>query len=87
MIELLVLLGVAMHFCKAMVGRRIEGRPIKPIEYWKRNPYQSLITILGALTGYLVLTQTGTPTPMEAVSAGFLANSFADTIGHRQNQS
>lgn len=85
MTELLMLLmGLAAHFIKDMARIRKEtGRLITPRDYWLMYPYQSLLCIIGAVAGYLIMYETGQLSGVNAFGIGYLANSIADIIGKR----
>lgn len=79
----MLVLGVFAHFLKAMGQIRKDGELISPVEYWRKNPYHSLMTVIGAIVGFVALMEMGQLSPVNAFAFGFMANSVADIIGSR----
>lgn len=81
---LMVILGLLTHFLKDLIRiKQEEGAPPNIIKYWKDNPYQTLLSIVGALSGYFALLETGQLTALTAFGIGYMANSVADVLGKR----
>ena len=83
-LELLMLaMGVLSHFMKALTQMKKDGMPTTPKEYWRENPYHSVMTLIGAVVGFVALFQMNELSPITAFGVGFMANSVADVIGSR----
>lgn len=81
---IMVVLGLLTHFLKDLIRIKQEnGVPPNIIEYWKANPYQTLLCVVGACAGYFALLETGQLTALTAFGIGYMANSVADVIGKR----
>jgi len=76
--------GLLIHFMKDMIRISIETkkRPT-PIQYWMGNPYQSLISVLGCVVGFIYLQDTAQLSASTAFIVGYMSNSVADMIGKR----
>lgn len=82
----MLMYGVATHFLKKLMQHRMEtggDGMAHPIHYFKGHPYQSLLSIVGALAGYAALSGSGELTLLTAYGMGYMADSAADTIGGR----
>lgn len=84
---IMLLLGLSTHLLKDLARIQIEtGTPPHPIRYWSRNPYQTLICVIGAAAGYFALQETGQLTGLTAFGMGYMANSVADILGKRATE-
>lgn len=79
----MLLLGLATHFIKAMMQIMKDGKPITPICYWRDYPYQSSLSLIGAVVGFVALRETGNLSLITAFGVGYMANSVADILGSR----
>ena len=79
----MMLLGLAVHFIKVMMTIMKDGQPITPIAYWKDYPYQSALSLIGAVVGFVALKETGNLSLITAFGVGYMANSVADILGSR----
>lgn len=79
----MMLLGTASHFLKKVVEIRRAGESNSLIDYWRRHPYESLLSIIGAIVGLIVLHQMGELTLLTAYGTGYMANSMSDALGSR----
>ena len=80
---LMAFLGLATHFLKAMMEIKLSKADITFSEYWKTKPYQSLLSVIGCIVGYISLDSMGQLTSLTAFGVGYMANSMADIIGSR----
>jgi len=85
----MLFLGVTTHFLKEIINIRKEEtrNNVKEkttfLSYWKDYPYQSLLSIIGAIVGYNLLDMTNQLTPLTAFGVGYISNSISDIIGNR----
>jgi hypothetical protein len=75
--------GLLTHFLKDLVRIRAERGFMNPKQYFVEYPYQTLLSIIGAVVGYIVLESTGQLNEATAFGAGYMSNSFSDIIGKR----
>lgn len=81
---LMLILGLATHFLKEMLRIKKEtGKVPNILQYWKDNPYQTLLCLIGAAAGYFALLETAQLTALTAFGIGYMANSVADVLGKR----
>lgn len=78
--------GLASHFLKDMARLAKEGQPLGLLDYWGRFPYQSGISLVGAVAGFAALAEAGQLTGITAFGIGYMANSVADIIGKRAGE-
>ena len=85
MIELYLMtfLGLCSHYLKDIIRLRNEGQMMSLKQYWCKHPYQSLLTVVGAVVGFIALSSMEQLNPVTAFGIGYMANSVADTIGKR----
>jgi len=79
----MLVLGVLTHFCQVLSTSYVDGRPIKPIRYWRMYPYHSILAVIAAVVGYAALDATGRLDALSAFGAGYMANSLSDLLGTR----
>lgn len=79
----MLFLGLASHFLKDLIRLAAEGNMLTLRQYWLKNPYQTVLSIIGAIVGYVALGSSGQLTALTAFGAGYMANSVADLIGKR----
>lgn len=79
----LVVLGVLLHFLKKVVEARKQEKTINLKKYWKDNPYNSAITIIGSIVGFLIFWRLGYMNDVLALGTGYAGNSLADMFGDR----
>ncbi len=80
---IMLLLGLATHFLKALLQMKLAGNHLTPIEYWRGHPYQSGLAVVGAVVGFVALYESGNLTSINAFGIGYMANSVADVLGGR----
>lgn len=76
-------LGLLTHFLVDVIALRKADQSAGFREYWTANPYQSALSIVGAMAGYAVLHSAGELTLVTAYGVGYMANSVPDIIGKR----
>lgn len=79
----MLVLGLATHFLVDVIALRKTDPSAGFKSYWTANPYQSALSIIGALVGYAVLDGMGELTLVTAYGVGYMANSVPDVIGKR----
>lgn len=84
MLVLMLVLGLVAHFLKDFARIRKEtGRNPSIMRYWRDNPHQSLLSVVSAVAGFIVLLETKELTSVTAFMLGYMANSVADILGKR----
>lgn len=86
MIEPIIMLvcGLLLHYIKDMKRIHSEtGDLVTPRQYWTKYPYHTLTCIIGAVVGFIFLSELGEITSINAFMAGYMANSVADWAGKR----
>lgn len=78
-------LGMATHFGRRVLASMTHGAKKRPCitDYWKQYPIQSVLALVGAYTGFLVLYGTPEMTRVVAFGLGYMADNIADAIGDR----
>lgn len=78
-------LGMATHFGRKVLASLSHGTEKRPCitDYWKQYPIQSVLALVGAYTGFLVLYGTPELTRVVAFGLGYMADNIADAIGER----
>lgn len=71
-------LGVVLHFLT-----ELKNLKISPKQYWTNNPYQTLICLVGALIGYMLLLESHETRLVYYVGYGFICNTIPNIIGQR----
>jgi len=82
----MLIYGMSSHFLKKLMQFRIEqgnGSTNCPSQYFRHYPYQSALSVIGALAGYATLSSTGELSLLTAFGVGYMADSAADAIGGR----
>lgn len=79
----MMLLGTASHFLKKVVEVRRAGETVSLVGYWRGHPYESMLSVIGAIVGLVVLHQMGELTLLTAYGTGYVANSMSEAIGDR----
>lgn len=80
----MLILGLLSHFLKDFIKiKKDTGKMVNPLTYWKENPYQTLLSTIGAVSGYFALMETAQLTALTAFGIGYMANSVADMLGQR----
>jgi hypothetical protein len=79
----LMTLGQMSHFIKQVIEARKAGNIITLTDYWRKNPYSSLMSITGGIVLFLISWESGTLNTMMAFSCGYIGNSAADMFGTR----
>lgn len=78
--------GLAAHFLKDMARLAKEGQRMGLADYWLAFPYQSGISMIGAVAGFAALQEAGHLSGITAFGVGYMANSVADVIGKRAGE-
>lgn len=80
----LMLAGTSTHFLKQMVTkRRADGSPVGVVTYWSMYPYETLLSVVGALAIFIITWRLGMMNDAVAFSSGYMGNSAADIWGSR----
>lgn len=81
---MMMLYGLATHYLKALAEiTRIEGKVIAPVTYWKKYPYHTALSLVGAFAGFGALYDTNELTSLTAFGLGYISDSVADILGNR----
>lgn len=75
--------GLLTHFLKDVVRIRAEKDKISLHQYWTMYPYQTMLSVIGAIVGVVALQEMNQLTSLTAFGAGYMSNSVADIIGKR----
>lgn len=79
----LVVLGIALHFLKKVVEARKQEKTLSLKAYWRDNPYNSAICVVGSIVGFLIFWRLGYMNDVLALGTGYAGNSLADMFGDR----
>jgi len=80
----MLLYGLATHFLKALSQIKTgTGQFISPRVYYLSNPYQTILSVVGAVAGFSLLYGTDELTKASAFMMGYMADSAVDVIGQR----
>lgn len=77
--------GVLFHFITKLYELEAQGTVVTPWQYWRRNPYASLIVVLAVVLMLLLEWVTGQLTYGAAILTGVTANSAGDKLRARAN--
>lgn len=91
----LVIMGLLAHFLRKVLASISHGTDNRPCltDYWKKNPIQSSISVLGALAGYamfahfpdfsLMAPDVQNVVRVTAFGIGYMADSVVDAVGEK----
>lgn len=79
----MLLLGIAAHFLKAIIQAKKAGAYDGAWTYWTRHRASSYLAIVCALAGFVGLYSAGRLDALTAFGVGFMANSVGDVLGSR----
>lgn len=79
----LMILGQMSHFIKQVIETRKGGTAISLTDYWKKNPYSTMMSVTGGIVLFLISWESNTLNTMMAFSCGYIGNSAADMFGTR----
>lgn len=79
----LAALGLTVHLLKKLKEANTSGVRITALEYVKDNPYHSVLSVIGAVLGLVLIEQQGMLNPVTAFSCGYMGNSMVDVFGNR----
>lgn len=89
----LMLMGLAAHFGRKVLAAVTHGAQRRPCltDYWKKNPIQSGISLIGAFAGYAMFahfpdfdsmnSEVQNVIRVTAFGIGYMADSVVDSIG------
>jgi len=77
---LMCILGVITHYLMEFMDERAKSAEFSPFTYLADRPYRSLLSIVGAAVGFLVLDSTGQLSMVTAFAAGYMCDSGAQRI-------
>lgn len=81
----MVLMGLLTHFLKDLIRLKMEtGRTMSPLEYFVEYPYQTMLCIVGACSGFIISWEAGELTLLSAYMIGYMSSSISDVIGKRK---
>lgn len=80
---LMTVLGVLTHFLKKLLNLKKSGNEVSPLEYWKLYPYQTTMSLVGAVVGYFFLVEAGQLSIATAYAIGYMSDSVSDVVGER----
>lgn len=78
-------IGLTFHFLLKLWELQRQGDLVTPWEYWRRNPYESLIVIFGVVIMLLLGWVTGQLTYGAAILTGVTANTIGDKLRAKAN--
>lgn len=78
----MTLLGVVSHFLKKVVKDKIA----KPIEYWSNHWPQSVLSIVGAVVGCIILIHINESSMLAFFGVGYAADSVLNKAGQAANR-
>lgn len=77
-------LGVLSHLLKEFIRiKKEESSYIGFKTYFLSYPYQTALTVIGALVGFVILIETNQLSVINAFTIGYIADSIPDVIGKR----
>lgn len=80
----MTLLGLIAHFLKELVREKAEtGIVTRFTSYWVKYPFQSGLSVIGAIAGFIVLREADQLSTIGAFGLGYAADSMADIMGKR----
>ena len=71
----LVFVGIFAHFIK-----KCKVEKISLLHYWKDQPYNSMLSLIGAFVGFVVLLKMGDSNIISYFRAGYLADSMLNRV-------
>lgn len=80
------LVGLGLHFAMKWAEARRVVPPLDApsfVNYVKSVPAQSLVSLLGAIAVFTVMSAMGWMNPGAAFASGYLANSMAENMANR----
>lgn len=75
-------LGMLIFFGRKVIASKLhdsDGDP-KLSDYWRKNPVQTLVSVAGAYSGFLLLYGSDEMTKSAALGLGYMADSIADAV-------
>lgn len=79
----MTLLGVLTHFLKKLINLKKSGKEVSPLQYWKLYPYQTSLSLVGAIVGYFFMLEADQLTMATAYAIGYMSDSVSDVVGER----
>lgn len=80
--ELLCILGLLTHQLTILAEMsQARNKRVTPFDYMRERPYKLSLSIIGAVIGYIVLSQMGELTLITAYGVGYMANDSIDRVG------
>lgn len=79
----LLFAGLAAHFLKKVIELRNSEHAITLGAYWREYPYRTVLAVVGALAGFMLLYGTAEMTRATAFGIGYLADSIAGIMGKK----
>jgi len=79
----LVVCGLLTHVLLDLVKLKRDGKPVSFWQYLKDQPYQTALSVIGCVAGYIVLNSIGELTLMTAYGLGTMSNLVAEKLGQK----
>lgn len=79
----LLWLGQALHFAKALRDREVAGQGVGVRKFIKSHPWSMVFSVIAGLVVYALAQSMGQLNPLSAFTAGYMADSAVSAFANR----